>query len=236
MSEWVGHGRQGIVQASKAIDVASIIDDRDAFENYRMFKPIVGMLINNCSRVEWTGVGNQEGYRKQKEKRKAVVVRQAKRDAVAETGSGDEDEEEPPVNNAGAQHGAGAHAKKVKKKWLVHAGSNARIMNLGRTGKPVSKNRSELDSHTDTSCGGVNTVVPALTGETVNVSPFSGEYSPMNNFPTATIGTMWEDNFTNEPVFIFIHEALYFGKKLRDSLLCPNQLHANGLKVEEVSQ
>ena len=92
--------------------------------------------------------------------------------------------------------------------------------------------RSELDSHADTCCGGKDTVILELTGEKVNVKPFSENYTAMEGIPVATVGTAYETNW-GEVVILVIHEALYFGDALSHSLWCPNQLRAHGLVVKD---
>jgi hypothetical protein len=76
-------------------------------------------------------------------------------------------------------------------------------------------------------------IVLELTGEKVNVFPFSEQLSAVKNIPIATVATIWEEPQTGELWLLIIHEALYFGATLRESLLCPNQLRANGVLVED---
>ena len=44
---------------------------------------------------------------------------------------------------------------------------------------------------------------------------------------------MWDDPKTGHPIMLIMNETLYFGDKLPHSLINPNQLRANGLKVED---
>ena len=53
-------------------------------------------------------------------------------------------------------------------------------------------NRSELDSHADTTVGGANTVILARTNHEVKITPFSQEYEAMEKVPIATIGTVFD--------------------------------------------
>jgi hypothetical protein len=93
--------------------------------------------------------------------------------------------------------------------------------------------KTSLDSHADTSCAGSNMAVLELTGEKVNVFPFSDNLPSVQEVPIATVLTMWESPQTGEPWMLVIHEALYFGEQLKDSLLCPNQLRAAGNIVKD---
>ena len=90
-----------------------------------------------------------------------------------------------------------------------------------------------MDSHADTCCAGSNMLVLELTGEKVNVFPFSDNLSAVKDIPIATVATIRENPQNGELWMLIIHEALYFGETLKESLLCPNQLRANGITVEE---
>jgi hypothetical protein len=90
-----------------------------------------------------------------------------------------------------------------------------------------------LDSHADTSCAGSSMAVLELTGEMVTVYPFSENLPAVQEVPIATVLTMWESPMTGEPWMLVIHEALYFGDRLKESLLCPNQVRAAGNVVQD---
>jgi hypothetical protein len=70
--------------------------------------------------------------------------------------------------------------------------------------------------------------------ETANVSPFSKDYKPMKDVPIASVVTIYDDPQTGIAIFLVIHEALYFGSAIKQSLLCPNQMRTNGLTVHDV--
>jgi Reverse transcriptase (RNA-dependent DNA polymerase) len=72
-----------------------------------------------------------------------------------------------------------------------------------------------------------------LTGEKVNVFPFSENLPAVQEVPIATVLTIWESPVTGALWMLVIHEALYFGARLKESLLCPNQLRAAGLLVHD---
>jgi hypothetical protein len=73
-----------------------------------------------------------------------------------------------------------------------------------------------------------------LKEERVNVFPFSDDYDAIQDVPIATVGTVWEDPRTGEIWFLVFNEALYFGSRLKESLLCPNQMRAAGIRIEDV--
>jgi hypothetical protein len=94
--------------------------------------------------------------------------------------------------------------------------------------------RTALDSHADTCCTGSNMEVLELTGEKVTVTPYSDQYTAMTDIPIATVVTFWENPKNGEAWMLAIHEALYIGNRLKESLLCPNQLRAAGNTVQDV--
>jgi hypothetical protein len=110
-----------------------------------------------------------------------------------------------------------------------------RTANLRRIFKAwCDLNQSELDSHADTCVAGANTRVTDYTDTKVSVSPFSASYEAIKDVPIGTVATAWDDPATGNVAVLYIHEALYFGDKMSHTLLCPNQLRANGWKVQDV--
>jgi hypothetical protein len=92
----------------------------------------------------------------------------------------------------------------------------------------------EMDSHADTCVAGANTRVMDYTDIKVSVSPFSDSYEAIKDVPIVTVATAWDDPATGKVTVLYIHEALYFREKKSHTLLCPNQLRANGWKVQDV--
>jgi hypothetical protein len=76
--------------------------------------------------------------------------------------------------------------------------------------------------------------VSELNEERVNVFPFANEYTPIQDIPKATVATIWENPKNGELWMLVFHEALYFGSKLKESLLCPNQMRDAGIKIKDV--
>ncbi len=94
-------------------------------------------------------------------------------------------------------------------------------------------NRSELDSHADTCCTGPNTQLFIYSEDTVDVLTFSKEYKPMKNTPITLVVTIYDDPRNGLAIFLVTHETLYFGDAIKQTLRCPNQMQAHGLKVQE---
>lgn len=76
--------------------------------------------------------------------------------------------------------------------------------------------------------------VLALTGEKVNVFSFSENLPAIQEVPITTVHTIWEDTRTGEVWLLIIHEARYFGDRLKELLLCPNQIRAAGNLIKDV--
>ena len=93
--------------------------------------------------------------------------------------------------------------------------------------------RCELDSHADTCCCGTNFRLLATAGETVSVAPFIKAYEPLQDVPIATCATSITDPSNGQTFVLIFHESLFFGPKMDHSLICPNQLRFNGLRVHD---
>ena len=113
-------------------------------------------------------------------------------------------------------------------KW--RAGKELRISST----QSGSTDRVELDSHADTNVGGANCVLLETTGEFATVHSFSEETKPFENVPIGTAATAWVDLETGETFILVFHETLFFGDRLNHTLVCPNQLRANGIIVNDV--
>ena len=69
--------------------------------------------------------------------------------------------------------------------------------------------RTSLDSHADTCCAGSNTIVLELSGEKVNVFPFSENLPAVQEVPIATVLTVWECPRTGDIWMLVIFMKLY---------------------------
>lgn len=72
-------------------------------------------------------------------------------------------------------------------------------------------------------------------GEEVKVSPFSGDYKIIPNIPIETVETDYNEE-SGETIVLVINEDLYFGDRMDNSLLFPNQLRENGVVVNDIPQ
>jgi hypothetical protein len=92
---------------------------------------------------------------------------------------------------------------------------------------PGTTANNESDSNADTCCLGANFVVVNRTERSADVYPYDESYEPLQNVPIVTGATAWDDADGTTYILI-VNEALYYGKKLRHTLLNPNQLRAHG--------
>eukprot|EP00536_Pseudo-nitzschia_multiseries_P016919 jgi/Psemu1/48399/gm1.48399_g len=94
----------------------------------------------------------------------------------------------------------------------------------------------ELDSHADTTAAGSNMVLLNSDQITtrVDVAPFSEEYKPIKKIPIGSCATAWTSPTSGQVYIIVFHQALYFGNKFKNSLICANQVRdCNFNSVEE---
>ena len=94
------------------------------------------------------------------------------------------------------------------------------------------QDRTELDSHADTCVAGANCVLESDSMQRVRVSGFSKELKPIDDVPIGTCLTAY-DMPGGETILLVIHEAIYFGSRMKHTLLCPNQMRDNGIQVED---
>jgi hypothetical protein len=100
--------------------------------------------------------------------------------------------------------------------------------------KKIIHGTCELDSHADTSVAGPNCIVLEYTDEVVNVSAYSEQLETMENIPIVTAATAIDDPATGETTILVIGQAIYMGDKVQNTLLCPNQMRAFGLHVDDI--
>jgi hypothetical protein len=97
----------------------------------------------------------------------------------------------------------------------------------------LGEGRCELDSHADTCVAGANTVLIGESQKSVTVRPFSGEYSALKNIPIGTVATAYTVPEDGRVVLLIINQALFFGDRLKNTLLTPNQMRDFGIEVDD---
>jgi hypothetical protein len=91
--------------------------------------------------------------------------------------------------------------------------------------------RCELDTHADTCVAGVNFLIQSFDGQTCDVMPYSDDYQAIRDVPVVTAATAWTNTNTGETFILYFPQMLWYGKKMKASLINPNQLRHYGLKV-----
>jgi hypothetical protein len=90
---------------------------------------------------------------------------------------------------------------------------------------------NEMDSNADTCCAGSNFILLSLTRRTADVFPYDSRYEPLLNVPIVTAATAYDDPDTGQTYILVLNECLYYGNKLKHSLINPNQLRFGGTAV-----
>ena len=89
-----------------------------------------------------------------------------------------------------------------------------------------------MDSHADTCLLGSNFIAYEQSDMTVTVYGFDENAPPLRNVPIATCMTATVLP-TGETIILVVHQAMFLGDKHKGSLLCPNQLRYNGVRVDD---
>ena len=109
------------------------------------------------------------------------------------------------------------------------------------TGRDVLGDHSEpkagvlgCDSHADTCCLGKSWKILRYHGITVDVAGFSDALESLQNVDIVTGYTAYDDPSSGKTYILHIAQALWLGPDHDESLLCPNQLRANGFQIDDI--
>ena len=100
---------------------------------------------------------------------------------------------------------------------------------------PNTMGQNEADTNADTCCLGQNFIPLHYTNCTSDVYPYSDSYAPIENVPIVS-STKAVDHPNGSTYILVFHEALYYGKKMRHSLINPNQVCHCGLNFMTIQQ
>ena len=89
----------------------------------------------------------------------------------------------------------------------------------------------KIDNHADTTCLGENFTPLSFTGEVCGVSLFTDEYDSIKDVRVCSGATAWDDANTGLTYILIFHQSLWFGSKMKHSLICPNQCRVTGLSL-----
>ena len=92
---------------------------------------------------------------------------------------------------------------------------------------------AELDSHADTTCLGTTFVPIYYTGEECEVAPYLSEYDTMKGIQVVTAVSAYDNEDTGETIILQINQGLYFGERMEESLINPNQVRSHGLYLND---
>jgi hypothetical protein len=123
--------------------------------------------------------------------------------------------------------------KYLKSIYYVYSTRRFFISALSSDDSPESSfHRCDLDSHADTSLVGRGFILLGEPYSYVNVHGFAKKFVT-NNVPIGTAATVWISPLNGKPYLFVVHECIFMGDQMPHTLLCPNQLRANGLIVED---
>jgi hypothetical protein len=73
-----------------------------------------------------------------------------------------------------------------------------------------------------------------MTSKMVDVYGYSNELDIKHDIAIATVGTVWTKPVTGESYLLVFNQCILFGDCLKHSLICPNQLRARGIIVQDI--
>lgn len=78
-------------------------------------------------------------------------------------------------------------------------------------------------------------ILEIFKGQICNVYPFNDSYSPMTGIRTVNAAFAY-DSEDGQTFILHANQALDFGETMKNSLLCPNQAHLNGVIIDDIPQ
>ena len=93
--------------------------------------------------------------------------------------------------------------------------------------------RCEMDSHADTCVAGPNFMVLSFTGEQCDVTPYTNDYQPITNVQVVNAVTAFTDESTGVTSILHFNQVLWYGNRMKMSLINPNQLRHFGIAVSD---
>jgi hypothetical protein len=109
---------------------------------------------------------------------------------------------------------------------------NRTIRSISMASGEGSLLNTDLNSHADSCVAGANCLMLEESGRKAKVSTFHPNARSFQDIPIVTAATLYQDR-NGRSIIVIIHEALWFGEASQ-TLLCPNQLRANGVIVNDI--
>jgi len=134
---------------------------------------------------------------------------------------------------------AGSFMSRRRIKTCITTGrTTSNVLHVKRTRPKYSKEiyhgTCKSDLHANMSVAGPNCVILEYTEQVVDVSGFSEQLETMENVPIVTAATAVDDPETGITTILIIGQAIFMGEKIKNTLLCPNQLRSFGLVVDDI--
>ncbi len=120
----------------------------------------------------------------------------------------------------------------------IKTSSRTRLINAVSRGESFRteegiEGRCEMDSHADTCVAGPNFMILEFTGEQCDVTPYTNDYEPITNVSVVNAATAYTDDLTGETVVLRFYQVLWYGKRMKMSLINPNQIQHYGVTVSD---
>jgi hypothetical protein len=100
-------------------------------------------------------------------------------------------------------------------------------------GSPYHSAGCEMDSRADTVCAGEHFIPLFHHGTECDVSGYSDELGTMKNITVMKFATAIDDVKSHKTHILIVTFALYFGPKIKQSLICLNQCREGGTIIDE---
>ncbi len=93
--------------------------------------------------------------------------------------------------------------------------------------------RCELDSHADTCVAGPDFLIFDYTGQQCDVTPYTNDYQPIISVSVVNAATACTDESTGETIILLHNQVLWYGKRMKMSLINPKQMRHYGVTVSD---
>lgn len=90
------------------------------------------------------------------------------------------------------------------------------------------------DSHCNTSVVGKHAkIIAVIEGQTVEAFPFAKSFGSIKNLPIVNAAVAYDHPVLCRTFILHLNHSIFVGEDSDNSLLCPNQLRANGVQLDD---
>ena len=94
--------------------------------------------------------------------------------------------------------------------------------------------RLGIDSHSDTTVIGKHAKITAvIEGQTVEAFPFAKSFGSIKNLPIVNAAVAYDHPILCRTFILHLNHSIFVGEDSDHCLLCPNQVRANGIKLDD---